>query len=102
MTKMSSISDIQERFTLSEEILGKIAERFKEGLGTTDLLESLQSLWSNIPEGIKLSTAEQKRLAELLQKLNETINVGENWMDQATAILDHMARGNRMLREYQT
>jgi hypothetical protein len=102
MTIQSPISDIQQRFAVTEEILGKIAERFKDGQGTADLLETLQSLWSGIPAGIKLTPAEQTRLTDLLQKLNETIDVGENWMDQTAAILDHMGRGNRMLREYQT
>lgn len=102
MTIQSPIYDIHQRFAFTEEILGKIAERFKDGQGTADLLETLQSLWSGIPAGTKLSPAEQIRLTGLLQKLNETIDVGENWMDQTAAILDHMGRGNRMLREYQT
>lgn len=102
MTKSSPIPDIQARFAATEDLLEKISERFRDGRGTTDLLETLQSLWSGLPSGIALSPAEQIRLSGLMIKLKETIDVGENWMDQASLILDHMARGNRMLREYQT
>lgn len=93
---------VDERMTATEELLKQIADRFKEGLATPDLLEALQSLWGDVPNGTTLTPDQQTRLSDLMQKLNETVSVGENWMIEASAVLSHMARGRKMVTAYQS
>ncbi|WP_020475424.1 hypothetical protein [Zavarzinella formosa] len=91
---------VEARFAETDELLEKIAERFKEGKPATDLLELLQSVWDNVPAGTTLTPEEQARLAAVMQKLNETVAIGEKSMSQAAEVLAHLARGRRMLKAY--
>lgn len=90
-----------ESLEQSERILDQISSKLQDGEDATDLVNSLQSIWLNRPETTVLTGTELDQLSIMLDRLNETVSIGEKWLDQATDMLGQMNRGRKMMKDYQ-
>lgn len=95
------LQELRETLTAATSLVAEIGIRFKSGNPADELIAQLGSLLADLaPRAPELPPDLQAELTQLLTRVEETVFIGEDWLEWAGPEIASLQARERLRRKY--